>query len=254
MVGPQPPYVPSDHHLAKLSSAAYFSWDVMRQFAKSDYVKEFVADNDVAYLIGYGDTCVIAVRGSDEKQDWFRERGNLNAKRRPLHDLGTVHSGFALSADKLLSDLQVWDATDRFKRVYLTGHSRGGAIATIMAARMSLWGKKAQVRGLVTFGSPRVGDRRFRDAFKLLMDGISRRYVYQSDPVTLLPSSFRGSRHVAKLYWWTGTKLRHRTKWLRWLWVSLTARNKLLGDVPSDHYVSNYIRMTAILESQKADE
>ena len=49
--------------------------------------------------------------------------------------------------------------------IWVTGHSLGGALATLMAAeilRRIDAGAPLELRGVYTFGSPRVGDRAFR--------------------------------------------------------------------------------------------
>ncbi len=96
---------------------------------------------------------------------------------------GRVHRGFAVAIAK------IWD--DVFRRVtarrtrpeqnlWLTGHSLGGALATLAACRFA----KAQhaVTMVYTFGSPRVGDRTFADHYVLP----HFRFEYRNDLVAFL--------------------------------------------------------------------
>jgi hypothetical protein len=89
---------------------------------------------------------------------------------------GKVHTGFARSFLQLLPDLK-----DHFgsplPRLILTGHSLGAALATLAASIFP------DCR-LVTFGSPRVGDRDFADACAARPVD---RYVDCCDLVTELP-------------------------------------------------------------------
>jgi hypothetical protein len=52
------------------------------------------------------------------------------------------------------------------KPIFVAGHSLGGALATLATYRLLMLG--ANVRGLYTFGSPRVGNRAFSRDFRLL--------------------------------------------------------------------------------------
>lgn len=73
-------------------------------------------------------------------------------------DVGGAHRGYARQAELL------WPATETLanqvqadKRLYLIGHSLGGALATVNAAFFPTIGWNAA--GLVTYGAPKVLDR-----------------------------------------------------------------------------------------------
>lgn len=70
-------------------------------------------------------------------------------------------------------------------RVICTGHSLGGALATLGASWAALQWAQADVR-CITFGSPRVGNKSFKKAFHSLV-GTSLRLVHGRDPVPVLP-------------------------------------------------------------------
>ena len=71
---------------------------------------------------------------------------------------GKVHGGFQQEVDDLwmeiVKELEHNDQLKVRKDVYFTGHSLGAAMATISATRY-------QPHELFTFGSPRVGGKRF---------------------------------------------------------------------------------------------
>ncbi len=76
---------------------------------------------------------------------------------------GVVHCGFHAALEQIwAAELQPCltrlKAANPARTIWLTGHSLGGALATLAAARL------AGVTGLYTFGSPRVGDRAVRAA------------------------------------------------------------------------------------------
>jgi len=96
---------------------------------------------------------------------------------------GRVHEGFK-------ETLEPWwpDVRARLREVrgpvFLAGHSLGGALATMTAAlcRRELPARK--ITALYTFGSPRVGDRRFGAA----LDGVAQfRVVNGNDLIPRLP-------------------------------------------------------------------
>ena len=107
-------------------------------------------------------------------------------------NLGSVHSGFWSGLELLWPFLaKTVDAIDpqQERALFLTGHSKGGALATLAAWRArSLWNRP--VGEVVTFASPRVGDDAFRKLYEAA--GISQtRYEYGDDLVPHLPPDLR---------------------------------------------------------------
>jgi len=95
-----------------------------------------------------------------------------------LHDLGgyRVHRGFAReveAVERSLRELALDHGAER-KPLYLTGHSAGGALATLAARRLHERG--VPVRGAVVFSSPRVGDAAFAGTFPVPLVRIERRH------------------------------------------------------------------------------
>jgi pimeloyl-ACP methyl ester carboxylesterase len=79
---------------------------------------------------------------------------------------GLVHHGF------LEGLTLVWDALKGYltqirnesRKLWLTGHSLGAAVATLAAERLNRE-TDSGVQGLYTYGSPRVGDSNFKSRF-----------------------------------------------------------------------------------------
>jgi Lipase (class 3) len=101
---------------------------------------------------------------------------------------GRVHAGFAAAARSIMPQLRQWidESELDINKLILTGHSLGGAIATLAA---TLWPAGL----LVTLGSPRVGDSEF--AARLSSTTIVR-FVNCCDVVTELPPPLGGYVHV----------------------------------------------------------
>lgn len=106
---------------------------------------------------------------------------------------GHVHRGFAEAVDEVwLEVLRLLGPADRAKPLWVTGHSLGGAMATLAAVRLVNCGYT--VRAAYTFGSPRVGDRLFRHAHRVA----HYRFVNDNDLVPHTP--FRWCyKHVGQL-------------------------------------------------------
>ncbi len=106
---------------------------------------------------------------------------------------GRVHAGF-LSAFKDVSDRL--DALVRTKaprqRLWLTGHSLGGALATLAAAHLG----SSVVQGLSTYGCPRVGDTAFTS---VLPRRSYDRFVHRDDWVATVPPEILGYAHAGTL-------------------------------------------------------
>jgi len=101
---------------------------------------------------------------------------------------GRVHSGFAEDTLALRKQIDEWldRAKPDPKRLIITGHSLGAAIATLAAA---IW----RPEWLIALGSPRVGDRDFAAA----MGGKNIvRLVDCCDGVTAVPLPVGGYVHV----------------------------------------------------------
>jgi hypothetical protein len=78
-----------------------------------------------------------------------------------------VHEGFSRSSASVYQWILpiVQDAYDRGKRIWVTGHSLGGANAMLTAARLH-YGESINVTGVHTFGAPRVGAEDFGDLMR----------------------------------------------------------------------------------------
>lgn len=126
-------------------------------------------------------TAWIAFRGTqpDSLQDLATD---ARAWPRDWPGGGRVHAGFArawLGKDDegLAGQVARWMGGRSCERIVATGHSLGGALATLLA------GADERVE-LVTFGSPRIGDRAFAKRF---VGRPVRRYVECRDLIARVP-------------------------------------------------------------------
>ncbi len=99
------------------------------------------------------------------------------------------------------------ECTQAHPCVWVTGHSLGAALATLFASRMLSEmerGRHFKLRGLYTFGSPRVGNKEFQQKFEseARKRGLSIVRVRNgNDIVTRVPKL--AYRHISSLGWLT---------------------------------------------------
>lgn len=108
---------------------------------------------------------------------------------------GRVHRGFAAAFWSIKTEL--FRALQAAQRIVITGHSLGGALATLAADAMSSQGWGDRIRAVITFGSPRVGDRKFAQLYNETIGHRTCRVVNAGDPVPHVPWLFGRYRHVA---------------------------------------------------------
>jgi hypothetical protein len=108
-------------------------------------------------------------------------------------DLGWCHSGFLKGAREIYPLLR---PALHSGPLWLTGHSLGGALATLVAAMMVRDG--IPLTGLVTFGCPRVG---YGLEERLKAVPFQQRWVHGTDCVPSHPWTVWGYRHARWESW-----------------------------------------------------
>ena len=127
-----------------------------------------------AYLVSKDDVKILAVAGTENIKDFeinFRVgRVHLNddttlaPKEKKAGDKIFVHRGFRDYADVVLGDglaerLKTSLEKNPRETLYITGHSLGGAVATIAAIRLTDSGVDKNQLKVISFGAPAVGSR-----------------------------------------------------------------------------------------------
>jgi len=150
---------------------------------------------DAQAYIGYHPTrkeIIVSFRGTlpSSLKDWLSNFNYIQSVG-PFKGVSVwVHNGFLKSysevASYIMSALMSLKAKYPTFSIVLTGHSLGGAQATVMA--MDLYFNKGVTNAYVmTFGSPRVGDWTFAAAFNKAYAGRSWRVTHQKDLVPHVP-------------------------------------------------------------------
>lgn len=199
-----------------------------------------------AYLLDGKDRSVLAFRGTEatEKSDIVAD---LNALRDPEPAGGRVHQGFQGEVDK------IWDSICEDlgnvkinPKLYVCGHSLGGAMATVAGGRLykQLVNTPCDLQELYTFGSPRVGNRTWLDHVKGMKHN---RCVNNNDLVPKVPPAFMLYKHQGNLVYFNYYGyIRHIGMWQRFK-DQLRGRKRAWQkgqkfDGVYDHFMTEYIR------------
>ena len=175
--------------LAHVASACYestpASYKGFRRFG-FDEIVTFAPDETLqhesarGYIGANAGAIVLAFRGTDDVADWLI---NLNVVQ--IEDHGAfVHRGFSRALTAVWPHIEtiLLSLLDRFPRkIWITGHSLGGALATLAALRIQRMG--FEQLETFTFGQPRVGDRTMAGQIASPF----YRFAYYADPVCQAP-------------------------------------------------------------------
>ena len=158
--------------------------DVRGAFESVDAQVETLAPRNFAYtLYRFGDSVVVAVRGTVllSAKDWLID---INAQKVSVR-AGHYHKGFADEARNALEE-DLWPKLNEAKSIYFTGHSLGGAVASILALE---WPNRGAVKSPFVFASPRFGS--WQAAGETFRFGYRR----PADPIPHLPPAIAGFSH-----------------------------------------------------------
>jgi hypothetical protein len=182
--------------LAGVAAAAYLDDpEAISRALGADELREFTANGVSGFTALVGKEVLVAFRGTQARhmRNWVT---NLDYEQ-IAGATGRVHRGFATALDDM------WEQVARQVRhfrtppmaVWVTGHSLGGALATLAALRLAA---KHPVAGVYAFGAPRVGCPEFAAKYPLPF----HRVEAAADLVCclpLLPEQFQGMEPLLKV-------------------------------------------------------
>ena len=181
------------HLLAELAFICYWNEKYVREvcehigFEVTDFL-DF--EGAQAYVIRNENDTVVACRGT-EANDWNDIRADLKVWKVVAETVGKVHGGFKDEVDHLWPALEV-ALRENENPLHFTGHSLGGAMAQICAGRCQLSEIDSEPAEVQTFGSPRVGNKRYITHYDIR----KIRWVNNNDFVTRFPPALFGYRHT----------------------------------------------------------
>lgn len=191
----------------------------------------------------------VAFRGTeaDEVKDIATDAKFIRISREGLDPGASVHRGFKAALEQVYPLLlERLDLLPPGTAVFAAGHSLGGALAVDFGARLlereEQLSRPYKLRGVYTFGAPRVGNQTYKEA----LEARARRHGvvlprFQSglDIVTNLPFEWLGYRHA-------GLPIHLQERF-----AIFSALRIPLGDKSSDHRMLKYYDRLARLYAKQ---
>lgn len=149
-----------------------------------------------AYFIKSDRIGILAFRGTEFSVIDLLTDASISPVNIP--DLGEVHGGFYMALatawpkiiDVLNENINTIDA------LYITGHSLGGALASLTGVLLAKSPQYANISGklvgIYTFGQPMIGYEKFAKEAERLIGSKTHRFVYKKDVVARLPGVTAG--------------------------------------------------------------
>jgi predicted lipase len=154
-------------------------------------------------------TQFLVFRGTEGIADWLANARFLPTSREQgVH----IHTGFIDALDEVWGELAEAVVESNLP-VVVTGHSLGGALASLAALRLTMGG--SDVEAVYTYGQPRTGHSDFRTLYDDMLGSITFRFINHIDLVTRVPLLAQNYRHVGRRMYFDADGRLHRdaTAW-----------------------------------------
>ena len=224
-----------------MAKASMYAYGDLNSFKKEFNPEAVFFDRDGTQVYCWIDNNIacVAFRGTEPTQ-WSDIKADLKI-RKVKCPTGFVHRGFRDALDEVWEDVAKWITEQKREDVFFTGHSLGGALATLAASRWN-----TITTHLYTYGSPRVGGRKFIKSF---LSSNRYRFRNNNDIVTRVPFELFGYKHVSgdggKFIYFDidGNVSKKFSRWYMFKqWIKGTFRgvSHLQIDGFSDHSIQSY--------------
>jgi len=197
-----------------------------------------------AFLVSNGDYAILAFRGTQKA--WRDVQTDIRAGRVRTSS-GKIHVGFSQGYTSIAKKIEKSLARIGRIPIYITGHSLGGALATIATQYLEANPRfEFQMAACYTFGSPRVGNADYDPNLKTSVF----RIVNTTDIVTVVPLLTMGFVHVGDIRFLDrkNDKFRRGIPVLRRFLAFAIAFSKLV----SDHAIIEYRRKLETIAKHRA--
>lgn len=198
-----------------------------------------------AILVEHEEYLAVVCRGTDEWLDWI---DNIRAlPERTLY--GEFHRGFWESVEDLWQgiDADLKQARQVKRRpVFLAGHSLGGAMATVIAAR--LFHEDRPFTSIYTYGQPRAVTRETARLYNVGAGQFHHRFQNNQDIVTRVPARLMNYSHVGGCIYIDSERNLHTDPgyWFRFMDIIQDTVETLIEEIKAgavdDHKIGHYIQ------------
>jgi hypothetical protein len=138
---------------------------------------------------------IISFRGTADLTNWLTDL-DCAFSYLCLDSNAEVHAGFLKAWHSVRDEvLRAYVALAGNRRVWITGHSLGGALAVLAATDFFLQ-RLPTVCGCYTFGQPRTGNLAFREWYQVWLGARTFRVIHADDMVARIPWLLGAYRHV----------------------------------------------------------
>ena len=250
--------------MARLAKAVYMKADNSTRPDEEGILQELKQDDDgflavtgfdnkssQAALVEHNAYICMAFRGTDELTDWLDNIDVVSTEQ----FFGDFHRGFWESVEDIWQPmLEKYEALqgENNRPLFITGHSLGGAMATVAAAK--LLHEDKPVSCVYTFGQPRTMKQDASRVFNSTCKTKFFRFHNNNDIVTRIPAWLAGYRHVGTCLYISRHRVIYRK--VSWLFDITDHIYGILGnlahigdrglDTVGDHDKDEYLK--AILE------
>ncbi|MBW4469893.1 MAG: lipase family protein [Stenomitos rutilans HA7619-LM2] len=185
------------------------------------WINQATTDTQGALLVDGNDSSLyIVFRGSEQRLDWHtnfefsqkeadfqqavieqqivQNRAQVYPYAAKSSSGAKMHQGFVDAYFSVREQIHTYLRDHPTTRVTVTGHSLGGALATLCAVDVQYNFSSIAIE-LYTFGAPRVGNSGFCKSFNERVPK-SYRFIYGMDIVPALPRPWQGYSHVDAEY------------------------------------------------------
>jgi hypothetical protein len=189
---------------AELCRVAYEPPDIaIAIYTDLGYEAKVLAQPDVleqVYVLRRGIELLIVLAGTDQLRDWLANGLSIPG--------WYVHPGYSEIASALIDAVRAEYKASGLRQLTLLGHSKGGAVAAVLADYLF-----DLTTNVITFGAPRIGSQSYANTYE------HKRYtrvVHPLDIVARLPMHSLGYRHCGQPVVWDGALYDgHITAWTK---------------------------------------
>jgi len=160
--------------------------DELRKIAKERKVTTGKLDVPIGFVADGSDGRYVIFRGTENAPEWAKNF-DIAIVDCFVPGYGKVHKGFQELYLSLKNEvIQALASPNAPAGLYVAGHSLGAALATLAACDIDRNSGKT-IANVCTFGSPRVGNRDFSNAYNARFADTTWRVVNSSDLVPEVP-------------------------------------------------------------------